>query len=744
MRLSEMRLKVFCSLTFSIHVPVILLLLCFNIEGAYFLGSATPVTNGNEADRQALLEFKAKIRGDPLGILRSWNDSVHFCQWRGVKCGPGHQRVTELVLEALSLNGPISPYIGNLSFLQVLNLADNSFIQELPQEIGRLHRLKKLTLNGNLIGGEFSSNISGCSKLTPLYIENNLLHGEIPAALRHLSNLKELSFQNNTLSGSIPPFLGNLSSLEVISLTQNRFYGVIPEALGQLKNLTFFSVSSNEMSGMVPSSLFNLSNIRALDIGLDENKFTGRIPSFRKLEQLQIFNIYGNLLGSHGANDLNFLCSLTNAISLRYVVKAYNKFGGILPECIGNLSTAITFFTMDYNNIVGRIPVGYGKLINLEFLYMEGNNISGSIPSAIGRLQKLRWFNVAANSISGVIPTSLGNLKMLIKLYLNDNNLQGQIPPSLGKCKNLNALDLSNNNLSGSIPSQMAGLSSLSILLNLSSNCLTGVLPFEVGKLRNLGILDVSQNMLFGVTPKDLGSCVSLELLLMQGNFFHGSIPSSLSSLRGLTNLDLSRNNLTGKIPEFLVTFGSLHYLNLSYNNFEAAILVFSLAFLCWFRKNRKFPASATEENAFLKLSYQSILKATNGFSLETLVGKGSFGFVYKGVLEETQTIVAIKVLNLLSHGASRSFLAECAASRNVRHRNLVKILTTCSGVDYNGNDFKALVYKFMANGSLEDWLHRPVGTNKGEEAAKKLKLFPKIECGSWCWLRIRVSSSSL
>ncbi|XVF83973.1 hypothetical protein PTKIN_Ptkin16aG0537400 [Pterospermum kingtungense] len=271
--------------------------------------------------------------------------------------------------------------------------------------------------------------------------------------------------------------------------------------------------------------------------------------------------------------------------------------------------------------------------------------------------------------------------------------------------------------------------------------------------------------MLSGVIPNDLGNCIVLEVLLMSGNFFHGSIPSSLSSLRGLTGLDLSRNNLTGKIPDFLMTVGSLHYLNLSYNNLEGLVPVGgvfknkSAAFLegnnklcggipefhlptcenlkqlrgrstlkliiaiasalsgaILARKKRKHPASNNEENP-LRLSYQSILKATNGFSSETLVGEGSFGCVYKGVLEDGKTI-AVKVLKLLSHGASRSFLAECEAWRNIRHRNLVKVLTACSSVDYNGNDFKALIYEFMANGSLEDWLHPP---------AKSLNLFQRL-----------------
>ena len=41
-----------------------------------------------------------------------------------------------------------------------------------------------------------------------------------------------------------------------------------------------------------------------------------------------------------------------------------------------------------------------------------------------------------------------------------------------------------------------------------------------------------------------------------------------------------------------------------------------------------------------------------------------------------------------------------------IRRRNLVKVITSCSAVDYQGNDFKALVYEFMPIGSLEGWLH--------------------------------------
>ncbi|PPD67929.1 hypothetical protein GOBAR_DD35194 [Gossypium barbadense] len=60
------------------------------------LATATPVVRGNAIHQQVLLQFKAKITGDRLRIMESWNSSIHFCQWHGVACGRKHRRVTKL------------------------------------------------------------------------------------------------------------------------------------------------------------------------------------------------------------------------------------------------------------------------------------------------------------------------------------------------------------------------------------------------------------------------------------------------------------------------------------------------------------------------------------------------------------------------------------------------------------------------------------------------------------------------
>uniref|UniRef100_A0A7N2R2L2 Protein kinase domain-containing protein n=1 Tax=Quercus lobata TaxID=97700 RepID=A0A7N2R2L2_QUELO len=155
--------------------------------------------------------------------------------------------------------------------------------------------------------------------------------------------------------------------------------------------------------------------------------------------------------------------------------------------------------------------------------------------------------------------------------------------------------------------------------------------------------------------------------------------------------------------------------------------LVLLVLLLCSFIKKRKDTASSDSENFLLNLSYQNLLNATDGFSSTNLIGVGGFGSVYKGILNQGRHIAAVKVLNLLRHGASKSFIAECEALRNIRHRNLVKVLTSCSGIDYQGQDFKALVYKFIANGNLDEWLHPTSRIDEGHEEPRNLSLLQRV-----------------
>ncbi|KAK4425127.1 putative LRR receptor-like serine/threonine-protein kinase [Sesamum alatum] len=126
----------------------------------------------------------------------------------------------------------------------------------------------------------------------------------------------------------------------------------------------------------------------------------------------------------------------------------------------------------------------------------------------------------------------------------------------------------------------------------------------------------------------------------------------------------------------------------------------------------------------FTRLSYGDLLKATNGFSEANLIGSGRFGSVYKGILEDGQSLIAVKVLNLVVKGAFKSFIAECNALRDIRHRNLLKLLNVCESIDFQGNDFKSLIYEFKANGSLDKWLYQ----NVEQEGFRHLSLTQRLD----------------
>ncbi|KAM7462601.1 hypothetical protein LguiA_030722 [Lonicera macranthoides] len=265
----------------------------------------------------------------------------------------------------------------------------------------------------------------------------------------------------------------------------------------------------------------------------------------------------------------------------------------------------------------------------------------------------------------------------------------GKVPTNFGSLELLRVIGLEYNSLGSWGADDMSFLSSLANCSELEQvgvnfNQLGGVLPNVVGnfsiKLRYFG---VAYNQISGIIPPELSNLVNLERLGMAYNQFEGQIPDNIGKLQKLVVLNIASNRLTGQIPS---SVGNLSFLSNVERVQSSGILL--------------------EESSFLKVSYGELFKVTDGFSSTNLIGVGGFGSVYKGILDREQMTVAIKVLKLEHQGASKSFLAECKALRNIRHRNLVKLMTSCSSIDFQGNEFKALIYEFMPNGSLERWLH--------------------------------------
>ncbi|KAJ7960142.1 Lectin receptor kinase [Quillaja saponaria] len=100
------------------------------------------------------------------------------------------------------------------------------------------------------------------------------------------------------------------------------------------------------------------------------------------------------------------------------------------------------------------------------------------------------------------------------------------------------------------------------------------------------------------------------------------------------------------------------------------------------------------------RFSYKDLNQATSGFKDEQLLGFGGFGRVYKGILPNSNTQVAVKRISHESKQGLREFASEIASIGRLRHRNLVQLLGWCRRL----GDL-LLVYDFMPNGSLDKYL---------------------------------------
>ncbi|KAG4191973.1 hypothetical protein ERO13_A07G129000v2 [Gossypium hirsutum] len=107
-------------------------------------------------------------------------------------------------------------------------------------------------------------------------------------------------------------------------------------------------------------------------------------------------------------------------------------------------------------------------------------------------------------------------------------------------------------------------------------------------------------------------------------------------------------------------------------------------------------------------LQYEELKEATNNFAPASILGEGGFGRVFKGVLSDG-TAVAIKRLTNGGPQGDKEFLVEVEMLSRLHHRNLVKLVGYYSSRDSSQN---LLCYELVPNGSLESWLHGPLGVN--------------------------------
>jgi hypothetical protein len=232
--------------------------------------------------------------------------------------------------------------------------------------------------------------------------------------------------------------------------------------------------------------------------------------------------------------------------------------------------------------------------------------------------------------------------------------------------------------------------------------------------MRSLGKLNLSYNNLQGKLDKQLISHWPAEA-------FEGNTRLCGSSL-GHCHGGVSGNQQSGLSEASVVVISAISTL--------AAIVLLVLGVTLLLKHKQEFRKASEVNCAYSSSSSQAqrrllfpngaakrdfkwedIMEATNHLSDEFIIGSGGSGKVYKAELPSGETVAVKKILWKEDLLLNKSFTREIKTLGRIRHRHLVKLMGYCSNRRAGLN---LLVYDYMVNGSVWDWLHgQPLSSKK-------------------------------
>jgi len=467
------------------------------------------------------------------------------------------KNLEQLYLSRNNLKGVLPPCLGNLSFLQILDLSRNQ-------------------LEGNIA----LSHLSHLTQLEELKVSNNYFQVPISfGSFMNLSNLKVIACDNNELIAA-PSFQPSAPKFQLLyfsasNCTSKPLKAGFPNFLRSQHDLVFVDLSHNKFVGEpFPSWLFE--NNRLLNqLHLRDTSFIGgplQLPQ-HPTPNLQTVDMSGNNI--HGQVARN-ICSIFPR--LKNFVMANNSLTGCIPPCFGNMSSlgyldlsnnhmscellghnlptvgsSLWFLKLSNNNFKGRLPLSVFNMTNLSYLFLDGNKFAGQVSGTFSLASSFSWFDISNNLLSGMLPRRIGNSSrnsFAQAIDLSRNHFKGTIPIEYFNSDSLEYLDLSENNLSGSLP---LGFHASDLrYVHLYRNQLSGPLPYAFCNLSSLVIFDLGDNNLTGPIPNWIDSLSELSIFVLKSNQFNGKLPQQLCLLRKLSILDLSENKFSGLLPSCL------------------------------------------------------------------------------------------------------------------------------------------------------------------------------------------------
>uniref|UniRef100_A0A6N2K7S1 non-specific serine/threonine protein kinase n=1 Tax=Salix viminalis TaxID=40686 RepID=A0A6N2K7S1_SALVM len=675
---------------------VFLLSLCYLL-----ILTAAQVTNPSEVN--ALLAVKNNLL-DPMKRLSNWNKGDPCTSnWTGVFCHDatgtvGYLHVRELQLLDLNLSGNLAPELGQLSQLTIMDFMWNELTGSIPREIGNLSSLMLLLLNGNKLSGSLPDELGYLSKLNRLQVDQNNISGPIPKSFAYMSSIRHLHLNNNSISGQIPPELSNLTTLLHLLLDNNNLSGYLPPELSKLPAMRIIQLDNNNFNGSeIPASYGNLSRLAKLD--LSKNNLRGSLPS-KLYDTMITIDLSGNhLSGSIPGifSDLRFLqrLSLEN-----------NQLNGSVPANIWQnmTSTKSSSFTVDLrNNSLSSILGALNPPDNVT-LRLGGNPICDN--ANIANITQFCGYEAGGDRTTERSTNS--TMTCPVQACPVDNFFE-YVPASPLPCFCASPLRIGYRLKSPSFsyfdPYVFSFESYVTSALKLNRYQLSIDSYFwEQGpRLRmHLKIFPPANNMhssTFNVS----------EVLRIRGIFTSWHFPGD--DLFG--PYELLNFTLVGPYAGVHFTKGK----NISKGVWVAIALgciaciiavtaaVSLLIARRYARQHRKMSRRHISSKASMKIdgvkgfTFKEMAMATDSFNCSAQVGRGGYGKVYRGILSGN-SIVAIKRAEEGSLQGQKEFLTEIKLLSRLHHINLVSLVGYCEE-----KEEQMLVYEFMPNGTLRDWL---------------------------------------
>ncbi|XP_074284725.1 receptor protein kinase TMK1-like [Silene latifolia] len=655
-----------------------------------------------------------------LALKKSLNPPVSLgwadpdpCKWTHVGCSD-EKRVTRIQIGHQNLEGTLPADLSVLTSLERLELQWNKLSGSLPSLKG-LNSLQVIMLSNNNFSSIPIDFFDGLTSLQSVDIDNNPLDAwEIPESLKDASSLKNFSANSANVIGKIPDIFGSDSfpGLVNLHLAFNNLEGELPSSFIGF-GIQSLWVNGQKSEGKLGGRIDVLQNMTSLkEVWLHDNGFSGPLPDFSGLNDLQVLSVRDNLLT--GVVPL----SLMKLDSLTVVNLTNNLLQGPVPVF---KSSVVVDSTNNTNSFCLPSPGDCSPQVNVLLSVAKSmcyparfaQNWKGNDPCAdwLGITctnGNITIVNLERLGLNGTISPAFSSLGSLQRLILADNNLTGTIPQELTTLPSLTELDVSNNQLYGKVPSfkknlilKTQGNPDIGKDLSQITHSPDGSFPGSTADGKSGGPgkkSELSSAAIIAICV--IGAVLFLIICGVVGFCLYKRKQSKFSRVQS---------------PNAIV----IHPQHSGSDNDSVKITVAgSSVSVVTPSESHTFQGSETgdvqmAENGNMVISIQVLKNVTNNFSEDNILGRGGFGTVYKGELHDG-TKIAVKRMEcgVITGKGLNEFKSEIAVLTKVRHRHLVALLGYC--LDENE---KLLVYEYMPQGTLSRFIF-----NWAEEGLKPLE----------------------